>query len=153
MHICLNCSTYNKHKAFTLNDENVHVCSLVLSCSSLCSVALACQAPLSTGFSKQEYWSGLPCPPPGGLPDQGIEPVSLMPPARAGVLHHQRPGKPHGPCCPPSAGPRSSPCLAGSSMRAEVSPALFRAEDTGIQQALNRCLKEHTDRSSNKETK
>ena len=30
------------------------------------------------GFSKQEYWSGLPCPPPGNLPDPGIEPVSLM---------------------------------------------------------------------------
>ena len=35
------------------------------------------QAPLSMGFSKQEYWSGLPCPPPGGLPNPGIEPVSL----------------------------------------------------------------------------
>ena len=28
------------------------------------------------GFSRQEYWSGLPCPPPGDLPDPGIEPVS-----------------------------------------------------------------------------
>ena len=36
------------------------------------------QAPLSMGFSMQEYWSGLPCPPPGDLPDPGIEPVSLM---------------------------------------------------------------------------
>ena len=34
------------------------------------------QAPLSMGFSRQEYWSGLPCPPPGGLPDPGIEPRS-----------------------------------------------------------------------------
>ena len=32
-----------------------------------------CQAPLSMGFSRQEYWSGLPCPPPGDLPDPGIE--------------------------------------------------------------------------------
>ena len=32
------------------------------------------QAPLSMGFSRQEYWSGLPCPPPGDLPDPGIEP-------------------------------------------------------------------------------
>ena len=38
--------------------------------------AVACQAPLSMGFSKQEYWSGLPCPPPGDLPDPGIEPAS-----------------------------------------------------------------------------
>ena len=35
------------------------------------------QAPLSTGFSRQEYWSGLPCPPPEDLPHPGIEPVSF----------------------------------------------------------------------------
>ena len=39
---------------------------------------VACQAPLSIGFSRQEYWSGLPFPPPGYLPDPGIEPVSLV---------------------------------------------------------------------------
>ena len=44
---------------------------------------LACQAPLSMGFSRQEYWSGLPRPPPGDVPDPGIEPVSLMSPALA----------------------------------------------------------------------
>ena len=33
-------------------------------------------APLSIGFPRQEYWSGLPFPPPGDLPDSGIEPVS-----------------------------------------------------------------------------
>ena len=38
---------------------------------------VACQAPLSMGFSRQEYWSGLPCPPPGDLPNPGIEPGSL----------------------------------------------------------------------------
>ena len=37
---------------------------------------LARQAPLSMGFFRQEYWSGLPCPPPGDLPSPGIEPVS-----------------------------------------------------------------------------
>ena len=37
---------------------------------------VACQAPLSIGFSRQEYWSGLPFPPPGNLPDPGIEPAS-----------------------------------------------------------------------------
>ena len=37
----------------------------------------ACQFPLSMGFSRQEYWSGLPFPPPGHLPDLGIEPASL----------------------------------------------------------------------------
>ena len=44
----------------------------------------ACQAPLSMGFLRQEYWSRLPCPPPGDLPDPGIEPASLTSPALAG---------------------------------------------------------------------
>ena len=35
------------------------------------------QAPLSMGFPRQEYWSGLPFPSPGHLPDPGIEPASL----------------------------------------------------------------------------
>ena len=38
---------------------------------------IACQAPLSMGFSRQEYWSGLPWPPPGGIPNPGIKPTSL----------------------------------------------------------------------------
>ena len=42
---------------------------------------VARQAPLSTGFSRQEYWSGLPCPPPEDIPCPGLEPVSLTPPA------------------------------------------------------------------------
>ena len=42
------------------------------------------QAPLSMGFSQQEFWSGLPCPPPRDLPDPGIEPTSLMSPELAG---------------------------------------------------------------------
>ena len=45
---------------------------------------VACQAPLSMGFSRQEYWSGLPCPAPGDLPDPGIKPSFLMSPALAG---------------------------------------------------------------------
>ena len=43
--------------------------------------AVACQAPLSMGFSRQEHWSGLPCPPPGDLPDPRIKPVSPESPA------------------------------------------------------------------------
>ena len=42
------------------------------------------QAPLSMGFPRQEYWSGLPFPSPGNLPDPGIESTSLAPPALAG---------------------------------------------------------------------
>ena len=45
---------------------------------------VALQAPLSMGFSRQEYWNGLPCPPPEDLPDPGIEPESLASPALAG---------------------------------------------------------------------
>jgi len=45
---------------------------------------VACQAPLSVGFSRQEYWSGLPFPPPGDLPNPGIEPISPVSPALAG---------------------------------------------------------------------
>ena len=41
-------------------------------------------APLSRGFSRQEYWSGSPCPPPGDLPNPGIKPESLLSPAKAG---------------------------------------------------------------------
>ena len=44
---------------------------------------VARQAPLSLGFSRQEYWSGLPCPPPGDLPDPGIEPAFFTSPALA----------------------------------------------------------------------
>ena len=45
---------------------------------------IACQAPLSVGFFSQEYWSGLPFPPPGDLPDPGIKCVSPASPALAG---------------------------------------------------------------------
>ena len=38
------------------------------------------------GFSRQEYWSGLPCPPPGDLPNPGIKPTSPATPAWAGVF-------------------------------------------------------------------
>ena len=45
---------------------------------------VAHQAPLSMGFSRQEYWSELPCSPPGDIPDLGIEPTSLMSPVLVG---------------------------------------------------------------------
>ena len=47
---------------------------------------VAHQAPLSMGFSRQEYWSGLSCPPVEDLSDPGIEPASLMSPALSGKL-------------------------------------------------------------------
>ena len=45
---------------------------------------IALQAPLSMGFSRQEYWRGLPFPTPGDLPNPGIEPASLASPVLAG---------------------------------------------------------------------
>ena len=47
---------------------------------------VACQTPLSLGFSRQVYWSGLPFPPPVNLPDPGIKRVSPAVPALAGEL-------------------------------------------------------------------
>ena len=57
-----------------------------LSCVRLFATLwpVAHQAPLPMGFSRQEYWRGLPLPPPGGLPDAGIKPASLESPALAG---------------------------------------------------------------------
>ena len=46
--------------------------------------AVACQAPLSMGFSRQEYWSGLPCPSPGDPLKPGMKPTSPEDPALAG---------------------------------------------------------------------
>ena len=67
----------------------MHAC--VLSCFSQVQLfailwTVAHQAPLSMGFPRQEYWNGLPCPPPGDLPDPGIKRTSLMSSALAGVF-------------------------------------------------------------------
>ena len=55
------------------------------SCLTLCD-PMDCSPPgtSSMEFSRQEYWNGLPCPPPGDLPNPGIEPMSRMSPALAG---------------------------------------------------------------------
>ena len=54
---------------------------------------VAHQAPLSMGFSRQEYWNGLPFPSPGDLPDPGIE--ARSPALWADSLPSEPPGKPH----------------------------------------------------------
>ena len=62
----------------------VPVCACVQSLQSCATLwTVACQASLSMGFSRQEYWSGLPLPSSGDLPDPGIKPISLMSPALA----------------------------------------------------------------------
>ena len=63
------------------------------SCLTLATPwTVACQAPLSMGFSRQEYWSGLPFTSPGDLPDPGIEPGS--PALQADSLPTELQGKP-----------------------------------------------------------
>ena len=62
---------------------------LLQSCSTLCDPwNVASQAPLSMGFSWQEYWSVLPFPSPGDLPDAGIKPISLALQAKSLLLSH-----------------------------------------------------------------
>ena len=51
---------------------------------------IARQAPLSIGFSRQEHWSGLPCPPPGDLPNSGIKPTSPALQADSLPLSHRK---------------------------------------------------------------
>ena len=58
-----------------------HVCACLLSCFGSVQLFVipwtaACQPPLSMGFSRQEYWSELSCPPPGDFPNPGTEPAS-----------------------------------------------------------------------------
>ena len=55
-----------------------HLCLGAQSCPTLCDPwTVAHQAPLSMEVSRQEYWSGLPCPPPGVVPSPGMEPGSV----------------------------------------------------------------------------
>ena len=55
-----------------------------LQCPTLCDpMDCSLPGPLPMGFSRHEYWSGLPCPPPGDLPNTRIEPRSLKSPALA----------------------------------------------------------------------
>ena len=68
----------------------------VQSCPTLCNLwTIDHQTPLSTGLSRQEYWSGLHCSPSGYLPHPGTEPISLVCLAlQAGSLPTEPPGKP-----------------------------------------------------------
>src|SRR5574337_1098638 len=71
----------------------MQVCSVAfVSKSFVTPWTVACQAPLSMELSRQEYWSGLPFPPPGDLPDPGIKPGS--PALQADSLPSKPPGKP-----------------------------------------------------------
>ena len=82
------CVSYIGSRFFT-TETPVCVCVCVLSRLSRVQLfatpwTVACHAPLSMGFSRQEYWSGVPFPSPGDLHHPGMEPVSLTSPALAG---------------------------------------------------------------------
>ena len=72
----------------------VHACLVTQSCLNSFATAwtVAHQPPLSMGFSKQKYWSGLPLPTPGDLSDPGIEPMS--PVLAGGFFTTEPPGSP-----------------------------------------------------------
>ena len=73
----------------------LHACAQLLSCDQLFATPwiVAHWAPLSMGFSRQEFWSGFPFLPPGDLPNPGIKPSS---PSLAGIFFTtEPPGKPH----------------------------------------------------------
>ena len=75
--------------------EFLKCCLVTKSCPTVATPwTVALQAPLSMGFLRQEYWSGLPFPSPGDLPDPGIKPMS---PVLAGEFFTiEPPGKPCG---------------------------------------------------------
>ena len=75
-------------EAITFTDENINsnlicmcICAQSLQpCPTLCSLwTVDHQVPMSMGFSRQNYWSGLPCLPPGDLPEPGIKSTSVAP--------------------------------------------------------------------------
>ena len=92
--ICISCLTgglyhYLAGGLFALVTWEAHVMDCVFVLSHFIHVHLfaivwtiAHQAPLSMGFSRQECWSKLPCPPPGELPDPGIKSASFISPAQ-----------------------------------------------------------------------
>ena len=84
-------------------------CSVVSDCTTLWTVAR--KAPLSVGFSRQEYWSGLPFPHPGDLPDPGIELTSAYPAYIAGGFFTTEP-------------PEKPPCFWPNGYKSEVSQLL-----------------------------
>ena len=76
-------------QVLTRSGSGVCVCACLLGGFSRVQLfetpwVITCQSPLIMGSSRQECWSGLPCPPPGDLPHPGMEPASLMSPALAG---------------------------------------------------------------------
>ena len=85
-------------RSFTISCQKQQInisrklCLLVKSLSRIPMDYIVCQAPPAMGFSRQEYWNGMPLPSPGDLPDPGIKP---SPPAlKADFLPSEPPGNP-----------------------------------------------------------
>ena len=88
-------ATFDKFYKFLINSQSSDNKNAIIlaGCLCVCVQSLSCvplfvtlwmvahQGPLSTGFSRQEYWNGLPFPPPGDLPNPGIKPASPVSPA------------------------------------------------------------------------
>ena len=74
-------AAYTQHfnKCTSINFLGIHVMLTCFSCAQLFATlwTIACQSPLSMGFSRQEYWSGLSCPSPGDVPDSRSNPRLL----------------------------------------------------------------------------
>ena len=80
-HNAVRAKVWKQSKSSSKEDlENMMRAWSLQSCPTLCDPIdyRAFQAPLSVGFSRQEYWRGLPCPPPEDPPDPRIDPESLM---------------------------------------------------------------------------
>ena len=91
----LPCKGYPSSFLYTTTCTNAWIRIQSFSCVQLFVTpwTTACQSPLSMQFSRQEYWSALPFPPPGDLPKSGIKPTSPVSPALAGrfiITEHRR---------------------------------------------------------------
>ena len=75
---------YIQYSGISHNGKEWMHAQLLQSCLTLTLWTVDHQAPLSMGFSRQEYWSELPWPSPGDVSDPGVEPMSLTSPALAG---------------------------------------------------------------------
>ena len=81
---------------FIYTSERVCACALSRLRLFAALWTAAHQASLSMGFSRQEYWSGLPCLPPGDPPDPGMEPTaSAVPVLASGFFTTEPPGNPY----------------------------------------------------------
>ena len=79
----LSCYYCNQHLVCSLSLTTFCSCSVAQSCLTFCdSMDRSSQVPRSIGFSQQEYWGGLPFPPPGDLPNPGTGPTSPASPAQ-----------------------------------------------------------------------